>query len=162
MGLSRRSSFSSRDQPANSDPLSASLDRRSAITDPAVNLVLQGQFSSTVWFVQRGNEFWAGNTPLYTLMLAAWLKVFGISVLVVRSLNYVLMAVAMGLLWELTRREHWIRRPDLRLALCALLLTSRGMVFTYRMGRYDVLGLVLFAAAALVWTGQKGREEICS
>jgi len=128
-------------------------------TDPAVNLVLEGRFSSTVWIVQRGNEFWAGNTPLYTLMLAAWLKVFGISVLVVRSLNYVLMAVAIGLLWELTRREHWIRRPDLRLALCALLLTSRGMVFTYRMGRYDVLGLVLFAAAALVWTGQKGARR---
>jgi len=125
-------------------------------TDPAVNLVLEGRFSSTVWIVQRGNEFWAGNTPLYTLMLAAWMKVFGVSALAVRSLNCILMVVAIGLLWELTRRRHWISRPDLRLALCALLLISRGMVFTYRMGRYDVVGLVLFAAAALVWTEQKG------
>ena len=39
-------------------------------TDPAANLVLHGHFSSTVWIVQRGDEFWAGNTPLYTLMLA--------------------------------------------------------------------------------------------
>jgi hypothetical protein len=125
-------------------------------TDPAVNLVLHRHFSSTVWIVQRGNEFWAGNTPLYTLILAGWLEVFVVSALAVRSLNSVLMVVAIGLLWELTRRNRWISRPDLRLALCTLLLTAHGMVFSYRMGRYDVVGLVLFAAAALIWTEQKG------
>src|SRR5216684_3591495 len=80
-------------------------------SDPAVNLVLHGQFSSTVWIVQRGNEFWAGNTPLYTMMLAVWLKVFGVSQFAVRSLNCFLIVVVIALLWELTRRTGWIRRP---------------------------------------------------
>jgi len=58
-------------------------------TDPAVNLALGRGFTSTTWYAQTGEEFWAGNVPLHQITLAAWLKVFGFGIDQVRSINVV-------------------------------------------------------------------------
>jgi hypothetical protein len=120
--------------------------------DPAINLVLHGHFSSTVWIAQNSDGFWAGNAPLYSFLLSGWLRLFGVSPLSVRSLNYFLMTAAVCLIWELVRRNKWITNPSWRLLLCLLLMTGQGLTFSYRMGRYDVLGIDLFALAALIWS----------
>src|SRR5690349_18811487 len=45
-------------------------------SDPAVNLHLGNGFTSTAWYAQSSNEFLAGNVPLHSLLLCAWIKLF--------------------------------------------------------------------------------------
>src|SRR5215471_14715245 len=54
--------------------------------DPAVNLYLGHGFTSTAWYAQPSNEFWAGNVPLHSTLLFLWLKIFGFSITTIRSL----------------------------------------------------------------------------
>jgi hypothetical protein len=119
--------------------------------DPAINLVLHGHFSSTVWIAQNSSAFWAGNAPLYSLLLAVWLRTTGVSPLSVRSLNFLLIVALVWMVWVVVRRNNWITSPSWRMALCVLLMTGQGLTFSYRMGRYDVVGMNLFALAALIW-----------
>lgn len=128
--------------------------------DPAVNLVLHGEFSSSVWIVQNSHEFWAGNAPLYSLLLAQWLRWFGVSAMAVRSLNYVLMLGVVGLVWALVQRHDWIPAPAFRLTLAVLLMTAHGVAFAYRTGRYDVVGMLIFAIAAFFWFRSPGRLRL--
>src|SRR2546422_11523965 len=69
-------------------------------SDPAVNLYLGNGFTSSAWYAQPSTEFWAGNVPLHTLLLYLWLKLFGFSILSVRSLNCVYMTACCWLLWR--------------------------------------------------------------
>jgi hypothetical protein len=124
--------------------------------DPAVNLALHGEFSSTVWIVQTAHEFWAGNTPLYPYLLAQWLRLFGVSPMAARSFNYVLVIFAGWLFWILLRRTGVVLSEGWRLTAVLLFWTAQGVTFCYRMGRYDVTGMVLFLLAALVWTAPDG------
>jgi hypothetical protein len=119
--------------------------------DPAVNLALHGEFSSTVWIVQTAHEFWAGNTPLYPFMLAQWLRVFGVSPLALRAFNYVLTLVAGWLFWILLRKSGVVRSPGWRIVAVLVFWTAQCVTFCYRTGRYDVTGMTLFLLAALVW-----------
>ena len=81
---------------------------------------------------------------------------FGISALVERSFNFFLMLALVWLVWELVKRNGWVVSPGWRLALAALLMTAQSLSFSYRMGRYDVAGMILFAAAALAWSRLNG------
>ena len=120
--------------------------------DPAINLVTGHGFTSSVWVKQDAAAFWAGNVPLYTGLLAAWLKLTGVSALAVRSLNFVLMPLVAVAAWAFARRSGLVPDPRARVLLVLLLLTGHALTFSFRMGRYDVLGMLLFALAALAWT----------
>lgn len=117
--------------------------------DPAINYASGLGFTSTAWFAQDSREFWAGNVPLYPMLLAVWLKLWGPTLLAERSLNLVLFMAFVGLIWNWTRRTA-IPAPW-RLAVAALLCTGHSMVFSYRSGRYDVTGMLLAAAALHCW-----------
>lgn len=124
--------------------------------DPAVNHVLGHGFTSSVWVKQTAGELWAGNAPLYPLLLTSWLSLLGVSALAVRSLNYVLVALAALLLVVFLRRTRVVPSERGRLLVAALFLLGHGVMFCYRMGRYDVLGMVWAVLAALVWAGPGG------
>lgn len=128
-------------------------------SDAAINLYLGKGFTSTVWIAQTSDAFWAGNTPLYTGLLYLWLKVFGVSAVAVRSLNFVLMSGVVWLVWQFARTSRLVPKPGYRLLLAALLFTGHALTFSYRMGRYDALGMLLFAAAALAWIGPEGWRQ---
>src|SRR5580658_8324525 len=68
--------------------------------DPAVNLYLGNGFTSSAWYVQHADEFWAGNVPLHSALLYLWLKAFGFSILSVRSINYAYWMASALLLWR--------------------------------------------------------------
>jgi hypothetical protein len=127
--------------------------------DPAINLVSGHGFTSSVWVKQDAAAFWAGNVPLYTGLLAAWLKVTGVSVLAVRSLNFVLMPLVAIVVWAFARRSGLVPDARARLLLVGLLLTGHALTFSFRMGRYDVLGMLLFALAAFAWTVPAPRRR---
>jgi hypothetical protein len=117
--------------------------------DPAINYASGLGFTSTAWFAQDSTQFWAGNVPLYPMLLAAWLKLWGPTLFAERSLNLVLFTIFTLLIWNWTRRTA-ITAPW-RLAVVALLCTAHAMVFSYRSGRYDVTGMLLAAAALNLW-----------
>ncbi len=107
--------------------------------DPAWNLAEGRGFTSVGFGLQREGELWAAAPPLYPLVLASWLKVWGGGVLQARSLNYVFALVAAGLIVRATALGGVIGRPWARVGLFVILLTASGIAFAYRCGRLDTM-----------------------
>jgi len=124
--------------------------------DPAVSLVNGEGFTSTAWFAQDSREFWAGNVPLYTVLLSGWFWLLGVGPAVGRSLNLVLFLVFLWTAWAFLKRSALVPGENWRIGFIALLMCAHGLVFSYRTGRYDCLGMLWFALAALVWTTAPG------
>jgi hypothetical protein len=120
-----------------------------SFSEPAINLIQHGSFTTTVWQHQPPDTFPAINCPLYSMLLAPWLWFAGTSLLAVRSLNFVLMGVAGFLVWMLSWRYGLVRRSAGRLLLPILLFSGYGMSFAYRCSRPDVLALVCLLLLAL-------------
>jgi len=123
-----------------------------AYTDPAWNLHLGHGFTSSAWYAQGPDEFWAGNVPLHSALLYLWTSVFGVSVLAVRAMNYVLISISAVVLWLAVKRLGLVPRPPYRIALVALLLSGFGICFSYRSGRPDAICILLASAAALAYS----------
>ncbi len=123
-----------------------------AYADPAVNVVQDDAFTSTAWEVQHSDEHWAGNVPSYQWLLSGWLTLFGIGIMPVRSLGYVLAVAAGALLWSALRRAGWVKSPVVRLLLVVTVLSGYGVTYGYRAGRPDMLGFLLLSAALWAWT----------
>ncbi|MBD1917094.1 MULTISPECIES: hypothetical protein [Cyanophyceae] len=124
------------------------------LTDPAANLWLGNGFTSSAWYYQVQDEFWACNSPLYPFLLFFWLKLFGFGVTSARSLNYLLIVASMGLIWWAVYRLDLIVTMRDRLIAVFLLLFSAGISFSYLSGRYDCLAILLFSALILTYSFQ--------
>lgn len=117
------------------------------IADPAVNLYLGKGFTSSAWYYQTKEAFWACNAPLHQIILFHWIKIFGVNPISVRSINFVLTALFVLLIWWAVYRLKLVTSIQARLALVALLLCGAGVTFSYTSGRYDCIGITLLAAA---------------
>ncbi|MCU0292585.1 MAG: hypothetical protein MUF10_11460 [Thermoanaerobaculaceae bacterium] len=115
--------------------------------DPAVNLYLGNGLRSTAWGGQPVSETWVGYTPLYAVLMAGWLHLFGFSLLAVRSFSHLLGLAAIGVVWLGCRRHGLLRSPKTRVALVVLAACGAGLSFSYRCGRPDTVLFLLFAAA---------------
>jgi hypothetical protein len=113
------------------------------VADPAVNLYLGRGFTSTGWQYQTKEQFWASNAPLHQILLFHWLKAFKLSPLSVRSMNFVLMAGVIFMLWLSCVRMGFVRTWQGRLAMFASLTCTAGLTFNYCAGRYDCIGILL-------------------
>src|SRR4028119_1304776 len=102
--------------------------------DPATNLYLGNGFTSSAWFAQAKNEFWAGYPPLYSLILFLWMQIFGFSIATAKSLNYVLIIVAGLLLWLSVIRLNLVNSTRSRVTLIAIFLANLEDSFNYRTG----------------------------
>ncbi|MDB6023711.1 MAG: hypothetical protein JWQ04_3568 [Pedosphaera sp.] len=129
-------------------------------SDPAVNLYLGHGFTSSAWYVQHANEFWAGNVPLHSFLLYLWMKLFGFSILAVRSINYVYLVAAALLFWRACIRLNLVTTSWARLLLLGLIMTGYSMVFAYRSGRPDCLALLLVCAVIYVHSRACWRQRI--
>jgi hypothetical protein len=126
-------------------------------TDPAANLYFGHGFTSSAWFAQTKDEFWAAHGPLYSALLYVWMLPFGFSPLAVRSLNYVLMVISMLMLWLAVIRLNLVPSAWKRITLVALLLSSYGLTFNYRTGRLDCVAIMLCTASVLVYSIRPAR-----
>ena len=117
--------------------------------DPAANLHFGQGLKSSAWFAQSKDEFWAGYPPLYSFLLYLWIQIFGFSLSVARSLNYVLVALSAFILWKTVVRLNLITLAIWRVFLLILLLVIVGYGFDFRPGRPDVLMITLFVTAFL-------------
>ena len=86
-------------------------------TDPAANLVMGNGFTSTAWYDQTSDRFWAGNTPLHELILSGWIKFFGFSPLSVRAINYIWLVLGAFLVWRFCVHFRYVEKTALRLLL---------------------------------------------
>jgi hypothetical protein len=106
--------------------------------DPAWHLARGEGLTSTFWPQPRGT-FFATNVPLYSVLLAGWMKVFGFSPRALRALNIVLITLAAGCVWLGVRRGGLIRSARAALLLLLVLLLSGEVTTITRNGRYDAL-----------------------
>ena len=114
----------------------------------AANLLTGKGFTSAALLTQPRHEFFASSSPLFHLLMFAWLKAFGVSALAVRSFGYVLAAIISLVVWMAVARHRIIVRPGHRLLLVVLILCGLSMGRVYLNNRYDAPGVVL---AALVF-----------
>jgi len=124
--------------------------------DPAVRLATGHGFTSTAWFAQDSTRFFAGNVPLYSALLSGWLSLFGPGLFVERAFNLAMFAIFLTLIWRFLQDTDFIPRTGWRLGVIALIATGHAMTFSYRSGRYDVLGMTLAAVALNLWVTPKG------
>ncbi len=127
-----------------------------AYTDPAANLYFGNGFTSSAWLtgIQTKDEFWAGNMPLYPVILYHWIQLFGFGPVAVRSLSYVLMTASGLMLWLSAIKLNLVTSAWSRITLVLLILLGYGMGWNYRTGRPDSLTICLCAAAVLVYSIQ--------
>jgi hypothetical protein len=114
--------------------------------DPGINLATGHGWTSRCWYAQSSSEFWAGNVPAHPFLVACATKAFGVSLLTVRVVNYVLAALTMLLLWIGVARTGLIRSVWARALLFLLVAGGYGIVFSYRSGRPDCITMLLTAA----------------
>jgi 4-amino-4-deoxy-L-arabinose transferase-like glycosyltransferase len=114
--------------------------------DPAVNYVTGHGFTATVPG-ENAPAFYSYNGPLHSSLLIPWLKVFGISMQSVRSINFVYMAITVLLIWSVAKRLGLVRSTGWRLLLVSMLICDYSIIFSYRCGRYDCLGMLIVALA---------------
>ncbi len=109
-----------------------------SFSEPAINLALHGRFETSVWPAQPAGTFWAANTPMYPLVLAGWIKIFGQTLLAVRSLNYFLIALSCLGVWFVACRFQLSHNRGSRLLLIPLVHLAYGVSFAYRSSRPDI------------------------
>lgn len=120
--------------------------------DPAVNLFLGNGFTSTAWPVQPKGDFWAGNSPLFTVLIYIWIKIWGFGIISVRSLNYIIYSIAVLIVWNGIYKSKLYDSSYYRILLICILLTGAGMAFCYRSVRYDCLTILLSVLAFYSFT----------
>jgi hypothetical protein len=121
-------------------------------TDPAANLYFGNGFTSTAWYAQTADQFWAGNVPIHQFFLHYWIRIFGFSPTAVRSINYIYMIIISIVIWLTTIRLNLIKKSLLRLSLIILILTGYGITFSYRSGRTDTICILLFSCLFLCYS----------
>lgn len=116
--------------------------------EPAINLAFGHGFTSAAWHNSGSREVFAGNAPLYSLLLAGWVKVAGASQLAIRAFPLIIVACALVLLWKATRELRIISSVTWRVALAVVVICDYGFAFSYKGGRPEALA-VLFCAFML-------------
>jgi len=131
-----------------SDRFPAWLDEAQFI-DPAASRLFGDGFSSTAWPFQTRVEYWAGNAPLYSALLADWMRAVGFGTVEARSFNYLLAVIAGVLLWWACCRLGVLRKPTTRLLFVVTFLAGHGVTLDIWSARYDCLAMVLAALCLL-------------
>ena len=124
-------------------------------TDPAANLYLGHGFTSSAWFAQTRDKFWAGYPPLYSFLLSLWMHCVGFTLSASKTLNYLLGTAAGFLLWLALFRLRWIKLPIARIAVVALFLTKLSNIFSTHPGRPDGLAVLLAVGVLLAYSIQR-------
>lgn len=124
--------------------------------DPAVNLLLKSAFTSTAWYSQHSDEFWAGNVPGYQFILYLWMRLFGFDIYSVRLLAHFIFFVAAVLLTHAAGRTGLFRFQEQRVILFTGLLFGGAFVITYKSIRPDVFGVIFLACLTYAYN-MKGK-----
>ena len=117
--------------------------------DPAANLYQGSGFVSTAWPVQKADELFSGNVPLYSLVLSQWYHIFGFGIVQTRGLGVVLWCCATMITCLAVKRLGFITTSSGLAVLAFLAMTSGTVAISYRTGRYDPL--MFFSVACCLY-----------
>ena len=119
------------------------------LLDTAYNAAVHGSWSTTAWYRVVGEYPFSTYPPLYQMLAAAWIWLFGGSMVVVRSLN-LLIVFMLGLGCLRLMRRHAMPLTPGAVAMFTVLLWGTGeMAWMYRCGRPDMLCALLTVGAVL-------------
>ncbi|MBN8704515.1 MAG: hypothetical protein J0L62_01460 [Bacteroidetes bacterium] len=116
--------------------------------DPAANLYFGHGWVSTAWYAQNEHEFWAGNVPLYQILLAGWYKLTGFGIFQTRVFSYLLFFATLVLIY-FSKPVKQILTDKSLLLLTGLLILEYGISFSYRSARPDAITILLFSAGVI-------------
>ena len=119
------------------------------LLDTAYNAAVHGSWSTTAWYRVVGEYPFSTYPPLYQMLAAAWIGLFGGSIVVVRSLNlFITFMLGLGCL-RLLRRHAMPLTPGAVAMFTVLLWGTAEMAWMYRCGRPDMLCALLTVGAVL-------------
>lgn len=119
------------------------------LLDTAYNAAVHGSWSTTAWYRVVGEYPFSTYPPLYQMLAAAWIWLFGGSMVVVRSLNlFITFMLGLGCL-RLMRRHALPLTPWAVAMFTVLLWGTCEMAWMYRNGRSDMLCALLTVGAVL-------------
>ena len=127
--------------------------------DPAANLYYGNGLRSTAYPFESRDSIHT-YAPLYSIFLAGWLCLFGLSIESVRSFHYFGVSIATFILWLAVLRFRLIQSARYRMFMIVIILLGYGISFIYRSGRIDSIILVIIAASFLVITVKKSRTRL--
>lgn len=128
--------------------------------DPSANLYMGKGFTSSAWYAQSREEFWAGYPPLYSFMLYLWMHLVGFSLAVPRSFNICITVITVALLWLSVKRLNLVITSPARIGLVLIVLFTQNYTFNLASGgRPDSLMLLLSVIVLLIYSvrSQKWR-----
>jgi hypothetical protein len=117
--------------------------------DPAVNLYLNGTFTSTTWGMNN-DKFWAMNVPLYQFVLFVWLKIFGFSGIKIHFFHTFLSLLNVSLLLTLLRKTMAELSPMWMYLFAFVFFTSGPYVYLTLSARPDNLAITFVLVILLI------------
>lgn len=123
-----------------------------AYADASINYLDGKGFTSTCWYAQRADEFWAGNVPLYEFFLIPWFKITGASWKASLLLNFLYVLGGTILIWRSLQRSNFVRTSLWRLGAVMFFLLSDCAYYLVTQGRPEPLLYLLVSLAAYLLT----------
>lgn len=102
--------------------------------DPAVNVIQNGVWTSTIWDYIR--------SPLYTLILIPWMEVFGISHIAVCSFSVLIAFVANILILYILAERKLVNSLFSSILFVLIFWCASSFSWTIRSGRIDMIVLL--------------------
>ena len=117
--------------------------------DTAYNAAFHGSWETTAWYRVVGQYPFSTYPPLYQMIAAVWMRLFGGSLVVVRSLNLVIAFMLGGACLRFMK-HHGIELTLWTTALFTMLFWGTSeMAWMYRNGRPDMLGALVVCLTVL-------------
>jgi len=132
------------------------------VADPVINFLSGNSYTTTAWAVTNRSITHVSTAPLYSLSLLLWLKIFGISQTMVRTLSAFFALCGALVFWRACLRSGLITNGAAGVVVICILLMDYGYVFSYTCGRPESLTALLIAAMFYFFTLQNKRTAVCA
>ena len=117
--------------------------------DTSYNVAFHGSWETTAWYRVAGQYPFSTYPPLYQMLAAGWMWLFGSSLVTVRSMN-LLFVFALGIVILRLMKRHGLTMTPWTVVLFTLLLWGTNeMAWMYRNGRPDMLCAMVFVLSVL-------------
>lgn len=117
--------------------------------DTAYNTAFHGRWETTAWYRVVGEYPFSTYPPLYQMLAAVWMWLFGSSLWVVRSMNLLTTFLLGGVCLRMMERRGLAMSVWPTLLFTLLLWGTGEMAWMYRNGRPDILCALLATATVL-------------
>lgn len=131
------------------------------LVDPGASLYFGHGFTSGVFPFQRPDEFFYGNAPGFSFLLAPWFGIFGFGAPQARGFSVACSILGLLCLWLFLVRSAPTMPGWLRALACVTAFSGFGITINVWTARYDALGILLSCAIALAWTyGEQRKAQL--